>query len=62
MEDLKEIQTLIHPLNKEFVQSTANKKLHVKNKPENQVRVLTYNLQLIPPVVLNFSEAYPSSS
>ena len=33
-----------------------------KSKPPNEVRVLTYNLQLIPAVVLATSDAYPSSS
>ena len=45
MEDLKEFDTLIHPLNTTFnLSSKIYKPYIIKNKPENQVRVLTYNI------------------
>ena len=60
-EELKDIHPHVHPLNKQFTFSNQLKKeCGIKQRKENEIRVLTINLQMIPYVVILTSSTYPS--
>ena len=51
MEDLKSIQTKIHPLHEDWTKNASkDPKLLIRNRPKNQVKVLTTNIQSLPSI------------
>ena len=48
---IKEIKTKIHPMNEQFDKLTNHQKqsgILIKNRPANEVRLLTYNIYCLP--------------
>ena len=52
MEDIKSIQTKIHPLHADWYKNASkDPKLLIRNRPKNQIKVLTTNIQNMPSLI-----------
>ena len=63
IKSMKEIATKINPNSmfyKEGIQQ-IHKPFVLKNRHAKEVRFLEYNIQMIPKIVLSFSDHYPSA-
>ncbi|CDW89469.1 UNKNOWN [Stylonychia lemnae] len=47
-DNLKQIQTKVHPLNLNLKKKVKNPELFIADRPQNQIKLLTYNIQMIP--------------
>eukprot|EP00347_Sterkiella_histriomuscorum_P007660 403348063 len=51
LSDLSQIKTKVHPLNLSLKQKVKNPELFITDRPAHKIRLLTYNIQMIPKVL-----------